>query len=455
MVYSISNNRLIPNCQLLVSDKMMSFRSRREPISARYIVIPDVVKQKLVFFCASLAIAFAFFASTPCEADWPGLLGANRDGKASKESGLADSVKGNPEIVWQIPAGQGYAGASVIDGKVCLFDRDGSQDRVRLVQLNDGKVLWTKTIPARYSGGIDADKGPRCVPTLLEKSVVVYSASGDISALAMNDGSVRWTRKLKEEYNGDDGYFGAGSSPLAIGNKLIVNAGGKKAGIVCLNADTGTTIWQSTQADASYASPIRFQSATYEQIVVPTRYTTYGLDVESGKELWSTSFGQRGPTVNAATPIVLGDERIFLTASYGIGNLVLQPSKNAVRVVEKGSRLSSQYATPILLGNKIFGSDGREDYADGRYKCLSANSDKVEWEQSDMPICHSLGINERLLLVGIDGRLWSLDTNANKFAPLWMSSLPAGNYRSMPAYEGSLLITRSSQSWLAVRLGNQ
>jgi outer membrane protein assembly factor BamB len=181
----------------------------------------------------------------------------------------------------------------------------------------------------------------------------------------MNDGSVRWTRKLKDEYKGDDGFFGAGSSPLSIGNKLIVNVGGKKAGIVCLNADTGTTIWQSTQADASYASPIRIQTATYEQIVVPTRYTTYGLDVENGKELWSTSFGQRGPTVNAATPIALGDERIFLTASYGIGNLVLQPNKNAVRVVEKGSRLSSQYATPILLNNKIFGSDGREDYADG------------------------------------------------------------------------------------------
>ncbi|MCE3017467.1 MAG: PQQ-binding-like beta-propeller repeat protein [Pirellula sp.] len=433
----------------------MSFRSRKGFSSVRYLVNPGMMRQELVALFVSVAFINAFFHSKPCIADWPGLLGANRDGKASEESRLADTMNGNPEIVWQIPAGQGYAGASVIDRKVCLFDRDGSQDRVRLVQLNDGKVLWTKTIPARYSGGIDADKGPRCVPTLLEKSIVLYSASGDISALAMNDGSVRWTRKLKEEYNGDDGYFGAGSSPLAIGNKLIVNAGGKKAGIVCLNAETGATIWQATQADASYASPIRFRTTTYEQIVVPTRYTTYGLDVESGKELWSTSFGQRGPTVNAATPIALGDDSIFLTASYGIGNLVLQPNKNAVRVVEKGSRLSSQYATPILLNNKIFGSDGREDYADGSYKCLSAISEKVEWEQSEMPICHSIGINDKLLLVGIDGRLWSLDTKASKFTPIWMSSLPAGNYRSMPAYEGSLLITRSSQTWIAVRLGNQ
>jgi outer membrane protein assembly factor BamB len=269
----------------------------------------------------------------------------------------------------------------------------------------------------------------------------------------MNDGSVRWTRKLKDEYKGDDGYFGAGSSPLAIGNKLIVNVGGKKAGIVCLNADTGATIWQSTQADASYASPIRFQTRNHEQIVVPTRYTTYGLNIENGKELWSTSFGQRGPTVNAATPIALDNERIFLTASYGIGNLILQPNMNAVQVVEKGSRLSSQYATPIFLNDKIFGSDGREDYSDGSYKCLSSDSDKVLWEKSDMPICHSIGINNKLLLIGIDGRLWSLDTNADKFSPLWTSALPAGNYRSMPAYEGTSLITRSSQAWIAVQLG--
>jgi outer membrane protein assembly factor BamB len=403
-----------------------------------------------------VAVTIGSLCAPPhCTADWPGLLGAQRDGKASKESRLADTVEATPKLAWQIPAGQGYAGASIIDGKVCLYDREGTQERVRLVQLNDGKVLWTKTIPARYSGGIDPDKGPRCVPTLTASSAIVYSAAGDISAFALIDGRVLWTRKLKDEYKGDDGYFGAGSSPLAVGNKLIVNVGGKKAGIVCLNTETGATLWQSTQADASYASPIRFKTSTFEQIVVPTRYTTYGLDAEKGNELWSTSFGQRGPTVNAATPISLGDGRLFLTASYGVGNLILKPSQNAVEVLEKGSRLSSQYATPILLGNKIYGSDGREDYADGSYKCLSIESDKTEWEKSNMPICHSIDVNGKLLLIGIDGRLWSLDTSVNRFSPIWESSLPAGNYKAMPAYEGTLLITRSSQAWIAVRLGAQ
>jgi outer membrane protein assembly factor BamB len=453
MVYSAFDNEQFLTCHLLVSEIMLSFLSRRNTQSDGCLVNPSIAGPAFSFLFAILTILTVLLFPRSCEADWPGLLGANRDGKASKESDLTDSLVGNPKIVWQIPAGQGYAGPSVIDGKVCLFDRDGSQDRVRLVQLNDGKVLWNKTIPARYSGGIDADKGPRSVPTLYDKSVVVYSAAGDISALAMNDGSVLWSRKLKDEYQGDDGYFGAGSSPLAIGNKLIVNVGGKKAGIVCLNADTGATLWQSTRADASYASPIRFQTTIYEQIVVPTRYTTYGLDIENGKELWSTSFGQRGPTVNAATPIAMGGGKLFLTASYGIGNLILQPNKNSVQVVEKGSRLSSQYATPIFLNDKIFGSDGREDYSDGSYKCLSVESDKVLWAKSDMPICHSIGINNNLLLIGIDGRLWALDTNADNFSPLWTSALPAENYRSMPAYDGTLLITRSSQAWIAVQLG--
>lgn len=130
----------------------MSFLSRRDTRSADCIVNPGVVGHTFMSLLSSIVIAISLFLSKPCLADWPGLLGENRDGKASRESQLVDSLKGNPEIVWQIPAGQGYAGASVIDGKVCLFDRDGSQDRVRLVQLNDGKVLWTKTIPARYSG---------------------------------------------------------------------------------------------------------------------------------------------------------------------------------------------------------------------------------------------------------------------------------------------------------------
>ena len=167
--------------------------------------------------------------------DWPGLLGEFRSGHSQYMRPIEISSSGVLKPQWHVPAGQGYAGPAIADGQAVLFDRDGAGDRVRMVDAKNGKTIWEQKLPANYRGGIDADKGPRCVPTITDKSVVVYSAAGDLSALSRADGSIQWTRTLRKDTQADDGYFGAGSTPLVIGDRMVVNVGSKKAGIVCVS----------------------------------------------------------------------------------------------------------------------------------------------------------------------------------------------------------------------------
>ncbi|MFY7875562.1 MAG: hypothetical protein ACOVQM_08965, partial [Pirellula sp.] len=54
------------------------------------------------------------------------------------------------------------------------------------------------------------------------------------------------------------------------------------------------------------------------------------------------------------------------------------------------------------------------------------------------------GVEDRVLVFGIDGTLWCLDANASGFAPLWQSTLPSGVYRAVPALSDNLLFVRSS-----------
>lgn len=419
-----------------------------------------------IWAISSLLLALAG-VSQPCARadDWPGLLGPFRTGHSASQIALPNPLQ-SPKLVpkWKLKAGQGYAGLAVADRQAFLYDRRQALERVTCVDAFTGKSLWEKTIPANYNGGMDPDKGPRCVPTVTDRFVVLYSAAGDLTVLAKADGAILWTRNLRKDSKADDGYFGAGSTPLVIDDRVVVNVGSKSAGIVCVSLSDGKELWTATNYEASYASPIPWSSddpsGSPTTVVIPTRYKTVGLNPLSGKTLWETPFGQRGPTVNAATPIPCNSGELFLTASYDIGNLTIRPNGSPEpTIIHRGFELSSQYATPVYIGGWIYGSDGREDRGGAVYKCLNPLTGKIAWEQTGMPICHSIAINaSQLLLVGIDGSLCLIQPTPDAFAVLWKSSFGKGTYRALPALANNHLFVRSSSgnegqdSWEAYEL---
>ena len=409
--------------------------------------------------CASMAslsrlacvVAFlhVLWLAHDVRSDWPSILGPTRNGMADASCSLPDSFSGSPKQIWKVEAGQGYAGPAIAGNNVILFDRVKDFDRVRMLDASNGKEIWRRDLDAKYRDGVDPDKGPRSVPSIQEKSVLVYSAAGDLTLLSRNDGAILWERSLREEYEGDDGYFGAGSTPLVVENRVIVNAGGKSACVICVGLNDGKTLWTASKGDASYASPILLAASassaeTKAVVVVPARLATLGLDLETGKELWKVPFGQRGPTVNAATPIVTSQGNIFLTASYGIGSLTIRPSQSSAEIVRKAFEISSQYASPVAMDGKIFGSDGREDQGGGTYKCIREDDGNLIWKQPDMPISHTIGVGQKLLICGVDGQLWCLRSSATKFEPLWKTSLPKGVFRAIPALSDNHLFIRTS-----------
>jgi len=395
-------------------------------------------------------------------ADWPGLLGPTRNGLADARSELPGKFSGAPKQVWKVDAGQGYAGPAIAGNDFVLFERVGENDRVRLLNVLTGKEVWTRELLADYRGGVDADKGPRSVPTILEDSILVYSAAGALTLLNRRDGALKWTRSLRKEYEAEDGYFGAGSTPLVVDNQVIVNIGGRSAGSVSVSLADGKTNWTSAYVEASYASPILLPAAvgtsiTAPIVVVPYKQKTVGLDLITGSALWEFPFGKRGTTVNAATPVATADGNLFLTSSYEIGSLLVHPTQSSVQVLKSGNEIGSQYSTPVVIAGRIFGSDGREDFDEGAYKCLQASDGKLLWEQPDMPICHTIGVGSTVFIMGIDGRIWAVDSSANRFTPLWQAELPSGKYRALPAFSGNRLYARTSNgagdAWVCFQFG--
>jgi outer membrane protein assembly factor BamB len=393
-----------------------------------------------IFLATVLAISLS--APRAIAGDWPQILGPARNGEAQSERLLDTWPVGGPKRLWRYPLGSGYAGVAVADGKVIAFHRVDSSERVEALDAVTGKSLWKADFDALYRGGIDADKGPRCVPLIDKGTVFAFGAAGDLYAVALDSGRKLWTRGLYEDLDGDEGYFGAGSTPIVAGGKLLVNVGGRGAGIVALDPATGKTLWQATDEAASYSSPAAVKVGGKEQALFITRYNCVLADPATGKTTTLLPFGKRGPTVNAATPLVLGD-RMFLTSSYGVGAVLTSVRAPAESVWANDETLSSQYATPVEKEGFLYGIHGREDVGVAELRCVEAATGKVRWSQKGYGVAHLILAGDKLLLQTSEGRIALAAADPAKYRELASFQLTREPARALPALANGRLYVRS------------
>jgi outer membrane protein assembly factor BamB len=394
----------------------------------------------------SLILLSSFLtAITAAAGDWPQVLGPNRDGHAIDERLAA--WKADPPIRWRVPCGAGYAGVAVADGKVLLWHREGGQEILDCLSAANGQRRWRAAFPAIYRGGVDADRGPRSVPVISGKRVFAYGAAGDLHAVSLSDGKPLWSRQLRTDYDAEDGYFGAGSTPIVVGDLLIVSVGARDgAGLVAVDVGDGKTRWTTVDQESAYASPVTMQLGGETRVVAVLRLSTVVVDPRTGKVLRQFDFGRRGPTVNAATPLVDGTE-LFVTAAYGVGCRMLDLASDPPEPLwSDGDVISSQYATPLHLGDWLYAISGREDFDNAGLRCVRWSDGQLAWERPDFGTAHLIGAGDRILAQTTEGTLRLLDATAEEFEPLATAELPAGTYRSLPALADGTLYCRRSVS---------
>jgi outer membrane protein assembly factor BamB len=285
------------------------------------------------------------------------------------------------------------------------------------------------------------------VPVVDGNRVFVYGAAGDLHAVNISDGKPIWTRKLRSEYDAQDGYFGAGSTPLVVGQTLIALIGGRNgAGVVALDVQNGKTRWTASDEEASYASPVTMQLDNRTVVVAVMGLNTLVLDLESGNIVRRFDFGRRGPVVNAATPLVDGT-RLFVTASYGIGcRMVDLKTETPTDIWQSRDVISSQYASPVRSGDHLYAITGRQDIGDAGLLCVRWADGKTTWTRPDFGTGHLIIAGNRVLAQLTDGRLDLFAADPTAYKRLATADLPPGSYKSLPAFSGGTLFCRRTIS---------
>jgi len=386
--------------------------------------------------------------------DWPQILGPTRNGIAADDEELADAWPGTgPYTLWQRDVGSGYAGVAVADKRTLLFHRVEGDEVIEALDAATGKTLWTDLYPTKFAPEVGTGNGPLCVPVIAGEKVFTYGAEGVLTCLDAATGKRLWQRHTHADFDAKLGYFGAGSSPIVAGKLVIVNVGGgtKEAGIVAFSIATGETVWTKTSEQASYSSPVLVTIADVEHLLMITRFRVILLDPVTGAIRWQFAFGARGPTVNAANPLVLADKQgkqhLFVTSSYGVGSLYGAFDKSSMKKVWSGVEpLAAQYCTPIARGGFLFAIDGRDDLPPADLKCIQQATGEVVWKQADFGYGSLLFADGKIIATKVDGELVLIQPDAAGLQILARARPFAGTIRALPALAAGKLYVRDEHT---------
>lgn len=294
--------------------------------------------------------------------DSPQFLGVNRNG-VSAETGLqAAFAEDGPKELWRTPLGGSLAGLAVVDDVAFTLYQDGKQQYVVALGMKDGEKLWQTAVAANYENPMG--NGPRATPTVADGVVYAFTGEGVLAALQAKSGKLLWSVDTVKTLGTAVADYGMASSPLVTAWGVVVQVGSANGCVCCFDRKTGEKVWAAGDELAGYSSPIAATLAGVDQIVAATGAEVLSVDPTSGEVLWSYPFVTEY-NCNTASPVVLGDDRVLISAGENHGSVVLKVSAKGgqLSVTEawsslgRSSVLRAEWQTPVLLDGTLYGFD--------------------------------------------------------------------------------------------------
>jgi outer membrane protein assembly factor BamB len=386
-------------------------------------------------------VAVLLIVASAQGADWPQFLGPDRNGVSSEK--LADLA--DPPV-WKKELGEGWSSPVVANQKLVIFHRENDKEVIDCLAARTGKPIWRADYPTRYVDDFHFDNGPRATPAIVDNRVYTFGVEGVLSCWNLADGAKIWQIDTKDALKADKGYFGMACSPLVEGDAVIVNV----RGIAAFDRSSGKLLWNTTRHEAGYSSPVAATINNKRYIFALTRAGLVGLDT-AGKQLFDLPFRARSDaSVNAASPVVI-DDRIFLTASYGVGGLMLAFNDGNPKELWRGEELSSHYATPVYRDGYLYGFDGRQEQGP-RLVCIDAKDGRLKWAEESFGAGTLMFAGGELLILHEKGELIRAAATPDGFKMNSRTKILDGDVRAYAALCDGLYFARDKSKLVCVDL---
>jgi outer membrane protein assembly factor BamB len=391
--------------------------------------------------------------------DWPQFLGPSRDGSSQWS---VSPWKDAPKAIWKQPVGEAHSSPVVADGIVYAFyqPKGKNADALAAFDAKSGKLKWEKSYDRAEFKPLFGN-GPRSTPAISNGRAFTLGGTGILACWDAKSGEIVWKVDTLKEFKTKNLFFGVSTSPLVIGDTVVVMVGGKGAGVVGFDAKTGKSLWQSTDDPASYSSPVSANG----QIVLLTGAGLLGLS-EKGEKLWSTPLegkvGAKQLIESSATPLVVGD--VVIGSTVTSGSMAVRAFREAngkystARAWEN-KLLTCYFSTPVVVGEHLYMINGAATIINPSItlRCVELKTGKVAWEKKYVGKYHAAIVRcgepgkERLLMLDDAGVLSLFEANPKEYKELARSKV-CGETWAHPALVDGHVFLRDNANLICVPL---
>jgi len=338
-------------------------------------------------------------------------------------TGIADltwpETLSNKQLVEEraIPLQASYSGPIVVGDQVFITEtQDKKNEVVTAFQISDGQQLWQTSWEGSMKVPFFASSNGswiRATPAWDDGRLYVGGIKDVLVCLDGENGDVIWKRDFPADTGSPNPAFGFASSPLVDGEFVYVQAGG---GFQKLNKLTGETVWKSLDdgggmSGSAFSSPHIATLAGKRQAIVLTRTKLNGVDLETGKPLWSQPIpAYRG--MNIVTPTVFEDG-IFLSTYGGTSQFFeIASDGDAFTVTEKWKAPIQGYMTsPVVIDGYAY-----LRLRNQRFCCFDLETGAVKWRTKPYGKYASLiAAKDKIMALDERGDLILFKANPEKF----------------------------------------
>lgn len=413
-----------------------------------------------------LAGTLETFSGTPSDlpGSWPRFRGADFDNICKAGVKLANSwPEAGPEILWSVELGEGHAAPAVLDGCVYLFDYDEAKraDALRSFSLKDGQEIWRRSygLPAKRNHGLS-----RTIPAVTEDCIVTVGPRCHVSCVETKTGKFRWGIDLQQEYGASEPLWFTGQCPLIDNGLAILAPAGPDALLMAVDCKTGAVVWQTPNPKGwkmSHSSIMPLTLLGEEMYVYAAVGGMAGIS-KGGKLLWDIPWSA---SVIAPSPLTVPGNKIFITAGYGSGSLMVQIDKTAdgyaaKEITKNGPKdwLACEQQTPILFDGLLYGIMPKDGGAlKQQFVCYDPGSSELVWS-SGKTARFGLGpfflADGKFFILDDDGTLTMLNQSKSGYEPLAQYKVLDGHDAWGPiALAGTRMLLRDSTRMVCIEVG--
>ena len=115
--------------------------------------------------------------------DWPRFNGAYDNASSTETHLLKDWKNDQPETLWEIAKGEGYASPAVSQGILVLFHRKEGMESIEGLNSETGQMLWSYKYPVAYRDRYGYSNGPRASPVINGDFVYAHGVTSWLSCI--------------------------------------------------------------------------------------------------------------------------------------------------------------------------------------------------------------------------------------------------------------------------------